>query len=72
MFRYVVVQEDLFSPEIGHYHSFGICAINERGERAAFVSDVSTNRNVAAEIASRCTAGQLDPKHLSDVVLNFI
>ncbi len=72
MFRYVVVQEDLFSPELGYYRSYGIGAVNSKGERVAFVSDVSPEKVVAEEIAKRCTRGQLAPEQLLDVVLNSI
>lgn len=72
MFRYVVVQEELSAPDLGRYRSYGICAVNKRGEQVAFVSDVSPDPKIAAEIAARCTAGELDPKHLRDVILNSI
>lgn len=72
MFRYVVVQEDLFSPELGCYRSYGIGAMNGKGERVTFVSDVSPDPKFAAEIAALCTVGQLDPEQLRDVILNMI
>ena len=72
MFRYVVVQEDLFSPELGHYRSYGIGAVNSKGERVNFVSDVSLEKTFTEKIAKRCTKGQLAPEQLPDVVLNFI
>lgn len=72
MFRYIVVQEKLHAPDLGCYRSYGICAIGKRGERVAFVSDVSPDPKVVAEIAALCTVGQLDPEQLRDVILNMI
>lgn len=72
MFRYVVVQEELHAPDLGRYRSYGICAVNKRGEQVAFVSDVSPDPKVAAEIAALCTVGQPDPEQLRDVILNMI
>lgn len=72
MFRYVVVQEELSNPDLGRYRSYGIFAVNKRGEHVAFVSDVSPDPKVAAEIAALCTVGQLDPEQLRDVILNMI
>ena len=72
MFRYVVVQEDLFSPELGWYRSYGIGAENNKGEQITFVSDVSLEKVFTEEIAKRCTKGQLAPDQLLDVIFNFI
>ena len=72
MIRYIPVQENLHSENLGEYHSYGICALNDKNETVAFVSDVSTDPKAAAHIAALCTVGQLDPEQLRDVVLNMI
>ena len=72
MFRYAVVEEELHAPDLGRYRSYGISAMNKRGEQVAFVSDVSPDPKIAAEIAALCTVGELDPEQLRDVILNMI
>ncbi len=72
MFRYVPIQEELHTSDLGQYRSYGICALNENHERVAFISDVSTDPKVAAQIAALCTVGQLAPEQLRDVILNSL
>ena len=71
--RYLIVRQELETPELGCYTSYGIGAFSQPdGARLAFVEDVSTDRDFVAELADRCTQGQLDPAHLLDVVLDAL
>ena len=71
MFRYISVSEELSSPILGQYHSFGIAAQEEvagHWRQICQVSDVSTDPIFVENLAARCTAGQLEPVHLLDVI----
>ena len=73
--EYRIVPEQLSSPDLGCYRSFGIAAFRVRGEQreqVAFASDVSTDEAFTEQLAQRCTAAQLDPVHLKDVTLDSI
>lgn len=75
MVLYLPAEETLFSPDLGVYCSFAIEALRigpGGAERVARVSDVSPDEALAALIACRCTAGQLDPAQLMDVVEDMI
>lgn len=75
MYQYLPIPEQLYSPDLGPYHSFGIVAIkvcDGEQQQKAFASDVSTDRDFVEELAERCTAAQLDPIHLKDIVLDSI
>ena len=64
---YIPVKEALYSQELGYYCSFGIEVI-EQGLPRLKVTDISTDGDFVAELAQRCTVGQLDPIHLYDVI----
>ena len=71
LFRYFLVPEELVSPQIGPYRSFGIEAQRDGStdwQRVAFVSDVSVDKAFVERLAAQCSAGQLDPTQLLDVV----
>lgn len=71
MFRYISVSEELSSPILGQYHSFGIAAqkaVAGHWQDVCRVSDVSTDPVFVENLAARCTAGQLEPVHLLDVI----
>lgn len=73
LIRYQIVKQALETPELGRYVSYGIEAVAlPDGRRLAFVSDVSTDPAFAANLAERCTEGQLDPAQLLDVVLDAL
>ena len=70
MFLYLPVKERLNSPYIGDYCSFGIAAYKIPSmlrKPVAFVSDISVDKSRVRRLAFRCTCGQLDPIHLTDV-----
>lgn len=73
MIRYQIVRQELESPGLGRYVSYGIEAVTlPGGQRLTFVSDVSTDPSFAAALADRCTEGALDPAQLLDVVLDAL
>ena len=73
MIRYQIIRQELETPELGRYVSYGIEAVAlPGGQQLAFVCDVSTDASFAADLADRCTAGALDPAQLLDVVLDAL
>ena len=71
MFRYRAVK--MINIE-GHI-CYGLLAenlINGSWQPAAFVSDVSCNEQFVLNLAAKCIAGQLDPIHIRDVVIDAI
>ena len=69
MYIYRAVRQELSTPETGPYATFGILALRlEAGQwqKVCLAADVSTSRRFAADL--RCTAGQLDPRQLNDVI----
>lgn len=71
MYLYIPVKQDLSNPSIGDYVSYGIACIEIKAgqsKQAVFISDVSVDFSFAAELALKCTLGQLSPCHLADVV----
>lgn len=73
--RYVLVEEHLYSPETGPYHSYGIMALHSAGDeekRLLYVPDVSTDRDAAAGLARRCTCAELSPVHLREVLMDAL
>ncbi len=75
MFRYLPIEEQLSTPDLGRYRSFGIAAfqvLEGRWEKKAFASDVSADEVFVSRLAQRCTQAQLNPIHLRDVVEDTI
>lgn len=72
MLQYIPVREELCSPELGAYVSYGIRAVLASGEEAASVSDVSPDFAFVQKLAALCTSKQLSPIHLHDVVEDAI
>lgn len=72
MFVYIPIEEELCTPELGLYRSYGIRIENETGETVAVLSDISSDLKAVSDLAERCTNGALAPEHLRDVVLNYI
>jgi len=71
VFWYHCVMEQLHSPESGAYTSYGIAVFEASGgrqQKLSFVSDVFLDQARAAHLAEACTAGQLAPSQLLDVV----
>lgn len=75
MFQYLPIQNELFSPEIGTYQSFGLRVLrvrDGRDEEVMILPDVSTDFSFTLRLASLFTEKQLDPIHLVDVLLDLI
>ena len=75
VYTYRVVCQKLSAPELGPYITYGILAARDlRGcqQVVQFISDVSLDRALVEALARRCTAAQLDPCHLLDVVEDAI
>ena len=75
VYTYRVVCQKLSAPELGPYTTYGILAARDlRGcqQVVQFISDVSLDRAFVEALARRCTAAQLDPCHLLDVVEDAI
>ena len=75
VYTYRDVCQKLSAPELGPYTTYGILAARDlRGcqQVVQFISDVSLDRAFVEALARRCTAAQLDPCHLLDVVEDAI
>ena len=70
-FVYLPIKEILFTQELGQYCTYGI-EVLERGVLHSKISDISTDKNFVADLARRCTLGQLDPIHLLDVIEDLL
>ena len=71
MVDYQVVKEQLSSPELGDYISYGIHGFRVcRGQcvEACQVSDISCDKRLVSHLANECIVFQLSPVHLMDVV----
>lgn len=75
VFWYHCVMERLYHPACGAYTSFGIAACSTshgRHRKLRFISDVSVDPVRVLRLAARCTACQLDPSQLMDVVEDLL
>ena len=70
-YEYKPVRQTLNNKEIGTYVTYGIDVKNSK-ERITFVSDVTTSKQEAHKLASRCTEAQLDPIQLEEIVEDFL
>lgn len=71
MYLYIPVKQNLSNSDIGNYISYGIRCIEIKtgqAKQSAFISDISVDFSFAAELALKCTLGQLSPCHLADIV----
>ena len=75
VFWYHCVMERLYHPACGAYTSFGIAAYaasHGRHQKLRFISDVSVDPVRVLRLAARCTACQLEPSQLMDVVEDLL
>lgn len=75
MYQYLPIQNEVFSPEIGKYRTFGLRVLRiQDGEDQEIMifSDVSTDFLFTLRLASLLTEKQLDPLHLLDVLSDII
>lgn len=71
-YRYIPVQQTMESEELGRYSTFGIQAVLVEETPLKLISDVSPNLDEVQHLAELCTAQELDPIHLQDVVEDFL
>lgn len=75
MYIYHVMRQTMSRPELGQYISFGILALCVQfgcHQPLRYVADVSPDEHFVETLAARCTAQQLDPSQLLDVVEDAI
>lgn len=75
MFLHLPVEQRLYSPYLGCYHTFGIESLlitAQQNVQVAFIPDVSTDEATVSLIACRCTCGQLAPIHLLGIIEDSI
>lgn len=69
-YRYIPVEEMLKNEETD-YVSYGI-SVRAADDEVDFISDVSTDFEEVTHLAEQCTAQQLAPEHLRDVIEDFL
>lgn len=75
MFRYLPIESEAFSPDIGPYRAFGLRVLRSVGEEdreVMILPDVSTDFAFTLRMASLFTSKQLDPLHLLDVMEDLL
>lgn len=75
MYQYLPIQNEIFSPEIGKYRTFGLRVLRTRDgedQEIMILPDVSTDFSFTLRLASLFTEKQLDPLHLLDVLYDII
>lgn len=71
MFQYLPIENEVFSPYLGWYRTFGLRVLRTGGKEEAEVMilpDVSTDFGFVLRLAGLFTEKQLDPVHLLDVI----
>ncbi len=72
---YTPIRETLWTEDFGMYCSVGIW-VEEKSwgsiKKVALVSDVSTDWVSVCRLSELCTAGQLSPGHLPDLIEDFL
>ena len=74
-FGIIVLWNDFIIPRVVRIHPFGIAACSTshgRHRKLRFISDVSVAPVRVLRLAARCTACQLDPSQLMDVVEDLL
>lgn len=75
MYQYLPIQNEIFSPDIGKYRTFGLRVLRiQDGEdqEIMILPDVSTDFSFTLRLASLFTEKQLDPLHLLDVLCDLL
>lgn len=71
-YRYSLIHESLFRPDIGSYHSGGIVVVNGSGSPIRRISDISTDSKRLPGPVSGCNRLELDVCQLHDVVEDYL
>lgn len=75
MFLYLPVENEVHSPYIGQYRTFGLRVLRSEKEvdtEVMTLPDVSTDFDFTLRLASLFTRKQLDPLHLLDVLEDIL
>ena len=75
MFRYLPIEREALSPDLGPYRAFGLRVLRSAGEEdreVMILPDVSTDFAFTLRLASLFTRKQLDPLHLLDVLEDLL
>lgn len=68
---FLPVEQHLYSPETGHYITYGI-RVTSHGESVALISDISCDGAFVKGLAERCTQLQISPLQMYDIVLDSL
>ena len=74
MFLYQKFKENLSSPYIGKYVSFGIVVfyiLYKQKTELLRISDISVDEEKVENISELCTQEQLDPIHIYDIIEDY-
>lgn len=71
MFQYLPIENEVSSPYIGRYHTFGLQVFQE-AEELMILPDISTDFGFTLRLASLFTRKQLSPLHLLDVLEDLL
>ena len=69
VYHYSVIEERLYTEELGEYTSFGLLVSGAQDLR---FSDVSPDREFVSALATRFNELQLSPTHLSEVIQDLL
>ncbi len=73
--QYEVIKQTMVHPDIGIYNTYGLqlyqCQ-NSQCQLIASVNDISTDRQLVEQLASRFTLHQLSPQHFRDAVIDAL
>lgn len=75
MYLYLLIENDMCSPYVGQYHTFGLRILqseNGEDEEIMVLPDVSTDFSFTLHLASLFTRKQLSPLHLLDVLEDLL
>ena len=70
-YRYLVIEQNMTSEELGTYVTYGMCVERDQ-EILALIHDLSPNLEDMQRLADLCTEHQLSPDHLADVIEDFL
>ncbi len=70
--RYTVIQTTIAMEKLGEVKTFGLCVLDQYGNRIKEIVDISVNFELVERLASICNRFQALPIHLMDIVEDFI
>lgn len=75
MYQYLPIENEVFSPYIGKYRTFGLRVMRtggEEDEELMILPDISTDYGFILRLAGLFTRKQLDPLHLAEVIEDLL